>query len=182
MSEEKISLTQKKDDMCKSFLSKVVISVGLGGKSKKEILDVKNHIENLLLLILETPRKFTQTTCKKSIATFKVRKGIPMGLKLTLRNDTAKKFLKVVLSKLGYTKEKVSSLSWDNRTLSLGLNDHKRLKLQKYNPNAPEYGFSIFITFENKGARVKYRRINPVKLKYEIPRETCNLILSELCI
>src|ERR1700677_1621315 len=70
-------------------LEKIVINVGLGrAKDEKKILDVATN----------TLRKITgqqpiQTKAKKSIASFKLREGNVIGLKVTLRGDKMYEFM-----------------------------------------------------------------------------------------
>ena len=75
-------------------LDKVIVNIGLG-KAK----DDKKHLE----IATNTLRKITgqapvQTIAKKSIATFKLREGSPIGLKVTLRGDRMYEFVDRVIS------------------------------------------------------------------------------------
>jgi len=70
-------------------LDKVVVSVGLGrGKDDKRLMEAA----------VNTLRKITgqqpiQTLARKSIASFKLRDGQPVGLKVTLRQDKMYEFI-----------------------------------------------------------------------------------------
>jgi large subunit ribosomal protein L5 len=75
-------------------LDKIIVNVGLG-KAK----DDKKHLE----IATNTLRKITgqqpvQTIAKKSIATFKLREGSPIGLKVTLRGDRMYEFADRIIS------------------------------------------------------------------------------------
>ena len=64
-------------------LEKIVVSAGLGrAKDEKKILEVGT---NTLLKI--TGQKPLETIAKKSIASFKLREGNKVGLKVTLRDQ-----------------------------------------------------------------------------------------------
>ncbi|MDA0938763.1 MAG: 50S ribosomal protein L5 [Proteobacteria bacterium] len=71
------------------FLEKIVVSMGL----KDAISDSKiiSHAMNDLWLI--TGQKPIATNAKKSIANFKLRKGMPIGCKVTLRKKIMYEFL-----------------------------------------------------------------------------------------
>lgn len=70
-------------------IEKVTLNVGLGrAKDDKKLLEVA---ENTLLKI--TGQKPVQTTAKVSIASFKLREGNKIGLKVTLRGDRMYEFL-----------------------------------------------------------------------------------------
>jgi large subunit ribosomal protein L5 len=70
-------------------LEKIVINVGLGrAKDDKRMFEVaKNTIEKI------TGQKPVETYAKLSIASFKLREGNKIGLKVTLRGDNMYEFL-----------------------------------------------------------------------------------------
>ena len=75
-------------------LEKITISVGLGegGKDKKYIENVVNTIS------LIAGQHAVVTKAKKSIAGFKLREGMEVGVKVTLRKDRMYNFLKKLIS------------------------------------------------------------------------------------
>ena len=64
-----------------SRLEKIVISSGLGTFTVSEIENLKEHFEKIMASVLNTkkPAKVVFTTCKKSNALFKIRKGKTLG-------------------------------------------------------------------------------------------------------
>jgi large subunit ribosomal protein L5 len=75
-------------------LEKIIVNVGLGkAKDEKRLLDVA---ANTLSKI--TGQQPIQTTAKKSIASFKLREGNKIGLKVTLRNEKMYEFADRVIS------------------------------------------------------------------------------------
>lgn len=78
-----------KNDLAVPKITKVVVNTGIGRfrDNKKAIED----IENSLKLIVGQKPVFTLT--KKAIANFKTRKGIPIGIKITLRGSRMHDFL-----------------------------------------------------------------------------------------
>ena len=70
-------------------LEKIVLNMGVGeavGDSKK----VKSALADLEMIAGQKP---VITKARKSIATFKVREGMPIGVKVTLRGDRMYEFL-----------------------------------------------------------------------------------------
>ena len=64
-------------------LEKVVINIGLGD-TKENPKSLENAVNDLTLI---TGQKPVITKAKKAIAAFKIREGINMGCKVTLRKD-----------------------------------------------------------------------------------------------
>jgi large subunit ribosomal protein L5 len=70
-------------------ISKTVINVGVG-----EAVDNKKAIENVQKQIeLITGQKTVVTKAKKSVAAYKIRKGLAIGVKVTLRGEKMYYFL-----------------------------------------------------------------------------------------
>ena len=70
-------------------IDKVVVNVGLGeavGDAKK----INSAVDDLTAI---TGQKPVVTHAKRSIATFKLREGMPIGVKVTLRRDRMYEFL-----------------------------------------------------------------------------------------
>lgn len=70
-------------------LDKIVINMGVGAAvaDKKHIASAVEELEKI------AGQKAVVTTAKKSIATFKLREGMPIGCKVTLRKDRMWEFL-----------------------------------------------------------------------------------------
>ena len=72
-----------KSVMQEQSLDKVVINIGLGD-TKENPKSLENAVNDLTLI---TGQKPVITKAKKAIAAFKIREGINMGCKVTLRKD-----------------------------------------------------------------------------------------------
>ena len=70
-------------------LEKIVINMGLG-EVKENPKAVENAVNDLSLI---TGQKPVVTKAKKSVAAFKVREGMKIGAKVTLRGDTMYEFM-----------------------------------------------------------------------------------------
>lgn len=104
-------------------LEKIVINVGLGkAKDDKKIIEI---VANTLRKI--TGQQPIETIAKKSIASFKLREGNRIGLKVTLRGDRmyefVDRFINIVLPRLRDF-HGVSEKSFDGQgNYSVGLTD-----------------------------------------------------------
>jgi len=89
-----------KNDMQVPKLDKVVLNVGLG-KGLKDANFTEN-VESTLSRI--TGQKALQTKAKKSISNFKIRQGMIIGLKVTMRGkrmwDFVEKLIKITLPRV----------------------------------------------------------------------------------
>lgn len=75
-------------------IQKVVLNVGLG----EAITNIKLLDAAQKELAMITGQKAQVTKAKKSIATFKLRQGMPIGCKVTLRGDVMYEFLDRLIS------------------------------------------------------------------------------------
>ncbi len=75
-------------------LSKIVVNMGIGeGSRNKDLFRI--HQEELKEISGQKP---VITYSKKAIANFKLRKGMPVGLKVTLRNSNMENFMYKLLN------------------------------------------------------------------------------------
>lgn len=70
-------------------LNKIVVSRGVGAAVADKKL-VENAVDELTLI---TGQRAISTMSKKDVATFKLRKGMPIGAKVTLRGERMYEFL-----------------------------------------------------------------------------------------
>lgn len=70
-------------------LKKICINTGVGGAIQNQKL-LENAVNDLTLI---TGQKATITRARKSIAAFKLRAGVPIGCRVTLRGDRMYEFL-----------------------------------------------------------------------------------------
>ncbi len=70
-------------------LHKVVINMGIGDEARSQTV-VEKHADELTLI---AGQKAVVTQAKKSISNFKIRKGMPVGAKVTLRGEHMYNFL-----------------------------------------------------------------------------------------
>ena len=104
-------------------LDKIVINIGLGD-TKENPKSLENAVNDLSII---TGQKPIITKSKKAIAAFKLRAGIPIGCKVTLRNDKmydfANKLFNVALPRVRDFRG-VSTNSFDGRgNYSMGIKE-----------------------------------------------------------
>lgn len=104
-------------------LEKITINIGLG-EAKDNAKVMEKAVEELGVITGQRP---VVTKAKKSIANFKVRQGMPVGTKVTLRGDNmyvfADKFFNIALPRVRDFKG-VSNNSFDGRgNYSLGIKE-----------------------------------------------------------
>ncbi|MEN9327537.1 MAG: hypothetical protein RI947_345 [Candidatus Parcubacteria bacterium] len=82
-----------KNPMALPRITKIVVNVGAG-----EAVVNKNVIEKIVeQLSIITGQKPVITLARKSISAFKIRKGMPLGVKVTLRSERMYHFLEKVI-------------------------------------------------------------------------------------
>jgi large subunit ribosomal protein L5 len=79
-----------KNDMQIPRLDKIVLNIGCGAEAVRDSKKAKSAQEDLTRI---AGQKAVTTIAKKSIAGFRVREGMPLGAKVTLRGDRMYDFL-----------------------------------------------------------------------------------------
>ncbi|OYQ68095.1 50S ribosomal protein L5 [Aerococcus sp. 1KP-2016] len=104
-------------------LDKIVINMGVGD-AVSNAKNLENAVEELTLIAGQKP---VITTAKKSIAGFRLREGMPIGTKVTLRGDRMYDFLdKLVTVSLPRVRDfrGISNRSFDGRgNYTLGIRE-----------------------------------------------------------
>ncbi len=104
-------------------IQKIVLNVGVGENvSNKKAVD---HVQEQLTLI--AGQKAVITNARKSISTFKIRKGFPIGVKVTLRGARMRFFLekltKIILPRVRDFKGVTASSVDQSGNLNLGFQE-----------------------------------------------------------
>jgi large subunit ribosomal protein L5 len=79
-----------KNDMQIPRLDKIVLNIGCGAESVRDSKKAKSAVEDLTTI---AGQKAVPTIAKKSIAGFRVREGMTLGAKVTLRGDRMYDFI-----------------------------------------------------------------------------------------
>jgi large subunit ribosomal protein L5 len=112
-----------------------------------------------------------ETQARKRDPVCKLRKGLPIGTKVTLRGVAAKKFLdKALIAKRKVLKES----NFDNQgNFAFGVHEYIDFPGAKYDPTIAMFGFDICVSLSRKGRRVALRKLKQgsVGKNHRISRE-----------
>ncbi len=78
-----------KNKMAVPKVSKVVLNMGIGEGSRNQAI-IDKHLQELTNI---AGQKAVVTKAKKSVSNFKIRQGMPVGIKVTLRGERMYNFL-----------------------------------------------------------------------------------------
>ena len=127
-------------------IDKIVINMGVGeavADSKK----IKNAFEDLQAIAGQKP---VITKARTSIATFKLREGMPVGVKVTLRKDRMFEFLdRLVTIALPRVRDfrGLNAKSFDGRgNFAMGLKEHLVFPEIDYDKVDQVWGMDIIVT------------------------------------
>ncbi len=149
---EKVAKEAKKvkaNPMKSLILEKLTVNVCVGN-------DKQGMIKADKLLRKLTDKTPVKNVARRRLATWQIRPGLPIGYKVTLRGDDAKKFLKWVLDSKG-KKFKASSID-QNGNFSIGFPEYLDLNGMKYDADIGIMGFEVMVTFKRPGFRIKTRK------------------------
>lgn len=134
-----------KNPMLIPMLEKVVISVG-AGDSAKDMKVMQNMTDTISLI---AGQKAVTTNAHKSVAGFKVREGVPVGIKVTLRAEKMYAFLtKLISIALPRVKDfrGLSRNGFDGRgNYNFGLNEQLMFPEVEYDKIIKTHGMNITI-------------------------------------
>jgi large subunit ribosomal protein L5 len=162
-----IEIFKYKNKMAVPKIEKVIVNVGFGklvaGKSLKEQQEIANKISEDLALI--TGQKPILTKAKKSISTFKVKRGMPLGAKVTLRGKRMYDFLeRLIHIALPRTRDfqGIEEKSFDQKgNLTIGISEH--IAFPEISPEKVQNIFGLEITIVTN-AKKREESINLLKL------------------
>jgi large subunit ribosomal protein L5 len=133
-------------------LEKIIVNVGLGkAKDEKRLLEVASNTVSKI-----TGQQPIQTTAKKSIASFKLREGNKIGLKVTLRDERMYEFadrvINIVLPRLRDF-HGVSEKAFDRQgNYSLGFTDQSVFPELSYEETSTPHGMQLIFVIKAKSS------------------------------
>ncbi len=136
-------------------IDKVTINIGVGTPGER--LEAAKT-----LLTRLTGRKVIETKARKRDPVFKLRKGLSIGTKITLRGKDALEFLNKALT----AKRKTLYEKNFDRTgnFSFGVAEYIDFPGAKYDPKLGMFGFDVCVTLKRKGKRIELRKISKSKI------------------
>ena len=151
-------------DMREISIEKVVVNVGVGEAGEKLVKAQK-------VLELVTRQKPAQTIAHTGVRDWGVRRGQPIGTKVTLRGPQAVEFLKRALE---IRNNRLPAYSFDPRgNFSFGVPDYTDFEGMKYDPEIGVFGMDIAVSLQRPGFRVARRRwrSHPIPRRHRITRD-----------
>jgi large subunit ribosomal protein L5 len=158
--------------MRKPRIEKVVVNIGVG-EAGERLVKAQKVLEML------TGQKPKVTTAKVTNRDLGVRRGMPIGCKVTLRGEKAEEFLKKAL---WIRENKVASYSFDPEgNFSFGISDYTDFEGMKYDPEIGIFGMDICVSVKRPGYRVSTRRVMPRRLpkSHRLTKEEAMEFLKE---
>ncbi len=132
------------------IIEKVTVNIGVGSPGER-----LEHAKELIRRL--TGRTPVETQAKRREPVFKLRKGLPIGAKVTLRRAAAREFLEKALSARRRT---VSERNFDNSgNFGFGIPEYIDFPGAKYDPAMGMFGFDVAVTLTRKGRRVATRKL-----------------------
>ncbi len=134
------------NDMQIPRLDKIVLNIGCGAEAVKDSKKAKAAQEDLTMI---AGQKALITTAKNSIAGFRVREGMPMGAKVTLRGDRMYDFLdRLITIAMPRIRDfrGISGKSFDGRgNYAMGVKEHIVFPEIEYDKVDEVWGMDIII-------------------------------------
>ncbi len=146
------------------LIDKVTVNIGIGSPGE-QLDNAKILLERL------TNQKPVTTKAKGRNQTFKLRKGLEIGTKVTLRGKKAEEFLKKALES---KKKKLNSKVIDrNGNFSFGIAEYIDFPGAKYDPEIGMMGFDVCVTLKRRGKRIetRMRKKSRIGKKHRITKE-----------
>ncbi|NLA99497.1 MAG: 50S ribosomal protein L5 [Methanomicrobiales archaeon] len=140
------------------YIDKVVVHMGVGESGERLV-----KAEDLVTQI--TGQKPVRTIAKRTQPAFGIRKGAPIGCKVTLRRDNAEKFITTALEII---ERQLASSQFDQTgNVSFGIEEHTDFPGMSYDPTIGIYGMDVNVVLEYRGVRIARRGIERRKLPAE---------------
>ncbi len=161
-----------KNPMKKPYLEKIVlnIGVGVGGEELEKAVTVLETI---------TDQKAIKTVSKTNVKEFNLRKGRPIGAKVTVRGQNAEKLLKKLLI---VNNNKMLRKSFDDYgNFGFGITEHISIPGIEYDNRIGIWGLDCVGRVIKPGMRVKSRRKSRTKVPshHYVSREETQYFLKQ---
>ena len=137
------------NDMRKPKIEKVVVNMGVG-ESGEKLEKAEKLLEQL------TRQKPIRTKARLTNRDLGIRKGEPIGVKVTLRKEMAHTFLTGAFEAVEKTLPKRSFDQWGN--FAFGVKEHIDLPGVKYDPVVGIFGMDVAVRLERCGFRIARRK------------------------
>ena len=138
-------------------VEKVVVNIGVG-EAGERLAKAQKVIE------MVTGQRSVQTISRTINRDLAIRKGMPLGCKVTLRGGNATEFLEKALE---IREHRIPAYSFDREgNMSFGIADYTDFPGMKYDPEIGIFGMDVSVVLRRAGNRVTQRPI----LRRKLPR------------
>ncbi|MFZ8826318.1 MAG: 50S ribosomal protein L5 [Candidatus Caldipriscus sp.] len=149
-------------------IEKIVVHVGWGKEAIEDPKSLEIVAQDLALI---TGQKPVITRARKSVAQFKLRKGTPIGLKVTLRKKRAYDFLERLIN-LALPRVRdfrgLPKSGFDGRgSYNFGLNEHTAFPEIDIDKVQRVFGMDITIVTSAKNDELAYRLLSALGFPFE---------------
>lgn len=135
-------------------LDKITLNIGAGAEAE--------NVEKAVTLLEKiSGSKVVKTKAKRRIATWKIRPGLPIGAKVTLRGAKAEELLKTLLKAVGNELQKSCFVE---NGFSFSVKEYIDIPGIKYDPKIGIIGLQVCVSLKRPGYRVKLRKIKQGKI------------------
>ena len=140
------------------YVEKVVVNIGVGEAGERLVKAQK-------VLEMVTGQKSVQTMSKTINRDLGIRKGMPLGCKVTLRGEAAETFIERALP---IREMRVPIYSFDQEgNMSFGITDYTDFDGMKYDPEIGIFGMDISVVLRRPGNRITRRAL----LRRRVPKD-----------
>jgi len=141
------------NQMKEVLIEKVTVNIGVGAPGDK-LEQAKSLLERLT-----DGRTPVETHARRRDPVFKLRKGLPIGSKITLRGESAREFLeKALIAK----RKALKQSNFDKQgNFAFGVHEYIDFPGAKYDPAIAMFGFDVCVSLSRKGRRVNLRKLKP---------------------
>lgn len=142
--------------MRKIIIDKVTVHIATGKPGEP-----LEKAEKLLIKLFPN-HKPIRTKAKKRIEAFKIRPGLEIGVKVTLRGKEAENALRLLLKAINNTLKESQFDKFGN--FGFGIKEYVWIPGIKYDPEIGIYGMDVIVTVKRPGYRIMYRRIKAANI------------------
>ncbi|MEM2874034.1 MAG: 50S ribosomal protein L5 [Candidatus Nanoarchaeia archaeon] len=144
----------KENPMKEILIASLTLNIGAG-------TEVENVEKAVSLLSKISGKRAVKTFAKKRIPTWKIRPGLPIGARVTVRGKAAEALLKRLLAAVDFA---LPRKSFTKNGFSFGIKEYVDIPEMKYDPEIGIIGLDVAVSLKRRGYRVAKRKIKKAKI------------------
>ncbi len=153
-------------------VEKVIVHMGVG-ESGQHLVNAEEILKTV------TGQGVVRCFAKRTLPAFAIKKGEPIGCKVTLRGQRAQKFIEIAL---GIVEKTLARSQFDSLgNVSFGIEEHTDFPGMRYDPNIGVFGMDVTVVIKRPGERICKRRIATRKIpaNHRVTVEDAIVFLNE---